>query len=42
MKAPDDWKARVWVASAFADRAQRIYDEIADRQRQEKQDHGSV
>jgi hypothetical protein len=39
MTSPDGWQARVWVASAFSERAQRIYDEIVDRQRQEKQEH---
>jgi hypothetical protein len=39
MTAPHDWRARVWIASAFADRAQRIYDEIVDGQRQEKAEH---
>jgi hypothetical protein len=34
MTHPNDWQARVWIASAFADRAQRIWDDIVDRQRQ--------
>jgi hypothetical protein len=36
MTAPDDWQARVWVASAFAERAQRIWDDIVERQRLER------
>jgi hypothetical protein len=38
MTEPDDWQARVWVASAFADRAKRVYDDIVDRQRMEHKD----
>jgi len=36
MTAPDDWQARVWVASAFAERAQRIWDDIVEHQRMER------
>jgi len=34
MTQPDDWQARVWVASAFSERAQRIWVDIVERQRQ--------
>jgi hypothetical protein len=33
MTAPDDWSARVWIATPFAERAQRIWDDINDRKR---------
>jgi hypothetical protein len=33
MTTPDDWEARVWIASTFAERAGRIYSEIQDRLR---------
>jgi hypothetical protein len=33
---PDDWQARVWVASAFAERAQRIYERVVDEARAER------
>jgi hypothetical protein len=35
MTKPDDWEARVWIASTFAERAERIYREIQDRLRLE-------
>jgi hypothetical protein len=35
MDAPEEWSSRVWVATAFAERAQRVYDEIIERQRAE-------
>ena len=41
MTTPDHWQARVWVASAFAERAQRIWDDIVERQRQERLDQSS-
>lgn len=41
MTAPDTWAARVWVASAFSERAQRIYDDIVERQRLERLEHSS-
>lgn len=31
---PDEWQARVWVASEFFERAQRVYQSILQRQRQ--------
>lgn len=33
LTAPDNWYARVWVATDFSERAQRIYDDILERQR---------
>jgi hypothetical protein len=33
MTAPDTWQARVWVATAFAERATRVYDDIIEKQR---------
>ena len=33
MTKPDNWEARVWIASPFAERAKRIYSEIQDRLR---------
>ncbi|HEX7191257.1 MAG TPA: hypothetical protein VF381_06765 [Thermoanaerobaculia bacterium] len=41
LTAPADWQARVWVASEFSERAQRVYTEILDRQRAEKLEHSS-
>ena len=41
LTAPDDWQARVWVATEFSERAQRIWDDILERQRQERLDHSS-
>lgn len=38
MSAPDDWQARVWVASELAERAARIYREIVDARRAETAD----
>jgi hypothetical protein len=33
LTAPSDWYARVWVATEFSERAQRVYDDIVERQR---------
>lgn len=33
LTAPADWYARVWVASEFSERAQRIYEDLVERQR---------
>jgi len=41
MSQPDDWRARVWIATAFAGRAQRIWDDLVDRQRLEGPDPSS-
>ena len=30
LREPDDWAARIYVASAFFDRAQRILDQVRD------------
>ena len=36
LTAPDEWQARVWVAAEFSERAQRVYDDILERQRAER------
>ncbi len=42
LTAPDDWQARVWVAAEFSERAQRVYDDILERQRAERLEQSST
>lgn len=36
LSEPDEWRARVWVASNFVERAERIWDDIRERERQQQ------
>ena len=35
MSAPDEWQARVWVATELSERAQRIFEQIVEKKRAE-------